>query len=165
MQTADRSPARWHVALVHLILLVAVVGWASWGPVAGASAQTSAGSASGPPAPAQTDTASYDLDARWDRDAKQIRGTARVTLHELAHVVDHALVTADLEAALDAATPPGLGCDDGGLSGGCAVRQERFAESFAKWATGDIGLNISLGYRVPPPDLASWGRPLDVLLG
>jgi hypothetical protein len=93
------------------------------------------------------------------------RGTARVTLHELAHVVDHALVTADLEAVLDAATPPGLGCDDGGLSGGCAVREERFAESFAKWASGDIGLNITLGYRVPPPDLAAWGRPLDALLG
>jgi hypothetical protein len=93
------------------------------------------------------------------------RGMARVTLHELAHVVDHALVTADLEAVLDAATPPGLGCDDGGLSGGCAVREERFAESFAKWATGDIGLNITLGYRVPPPDLAAWGRPLDALLG
>ena len=93
------------------------------------------------------------------------RGVARMTLHELAHVVDHALVTSDLEVVLDAATPPGLGCDDGGLSGACAVREERFAESFAKWAAGDFGLNIDLGYRVPPPDLATWGRPLDVLLG
>ncbi len=93
------------------------------------------------------------------------RGIARVTLHELAHVVDHALVPAELEATLDAATPPGLGCDDGGLSGACAVREERFAESFAKWAMHDIGLNITLGYRVPPPDLSTWGRPLDALLG
>jgi len=93
------------------------------------------------------------------------RGIARATLHELAHVVDHALVPTDLEAALDAATPPGLGCDDGGLSGACAAREERFAESFAKWATNDIGLNISLGYRVPPPDLTTWGRPLDGLAG
>jgi len=93
------------------------------------------------------------------------RGIARVTLHELAHVVDHALVPAELEATLDAATPAGLGCDDGGLSGACATREERFAESFAKWASGDIGLNIYLGYRVPPPDLRTWGRPLGVLLG
>ncbi len=76
------------------------------------------------------------------------RGIARVTLHELGHVVDHALVPADLEATLDAATPPGLGCDDGGVSGACAAREERFAESFATWATNDIGLNITLGYVV-----------------
>ena len=38
---------------------------------------------------------------------------------------------------------------------------ERFAESFAKWATGDIGVDLYLGYKVPPPDdLAGWGAPL-----
>ena len=91
-----------------------------------------------------------------------MRGVGRVALHELAHVVDHALVTTDLERTLDAATPPGIGCD-GGHSGACAAREERFAESFAKWATGDIGVDLHLGYRVPPPSLSAWGGPLATL--
>lgn len=89
-----------------------------------------------------------------------MRGVRRLVLHELAHVVDDALVQRDLEARLDAATPPGFGCDDG-ASGGCAARQERFAESFAKWATGDVGHDLYVGYRVPPPaSLSGWGAPL-----
>lgn len=89
-----------------------------------------------------------------------MRAIRRLVVHELAHVVDHALVGDTLEAQLDAATPPGFGCDDG-ISGGCAVREERFAESFAKWATGDIGSDLYLGYRVPPPaSLSGWGDPL-----
>ena len=90
-----------------------------------------------------------------------LRGVRRLVLHELAHVVDDALVPAAMERELDAATPAGFGCDDGGRSGGCAVRAERFAESFAKWATGDIGVDVYLGYRVPPPaSLEHWGDPL-----
>jgi hypothetical protein len=88
------------------------------------------------------------------------RGIARVTWHELAHVVDDALVTGVLERTLDAAVPRGWGCDQGG-SGACASREERFAESFAKWATGDIGVDVYLGYRVPPPhSVGTWGAPL-----
>ncbi len=93
-----------------------------------------------------------------------LRGVRRLVLHELAHVVDDALVPSALERELDAATPVGLGCDDGGLSGACAAREERFAESFAKWATGDIGVDVYLGYRVPPPtSLRHWGDPLAAL--
>ena len=93
--------------------------------------------------------------------ATGMRGLRRLVLHELAHVVDHALVPSALEAELDAATPPGFGCDDR-ISGGCAAREERFAESFAKWATGDIGNDLYLGYKVPPPtSLSQWGRPLE----
>jgi hypothetical protein len=92
-----------------------------------------------------------------------VRGTQRVTLHELAHVIDDALVGSALERELDAATPPGIGCEDG-ITGGCAAREERFAESFAKWATGDIGAGLDIGYRVPPPlSLAGWGDPLAAL--
>lgn len=92
-----------------------------------------------------------------------MRGVRRLVLHELAHVVDHALVGTALEAQLDAATPPGFGCD-GGSSAGCAAREERFAESFAKWATGDAGHDLQIGYRVPPPrSLADWGAPLSEL--
>ena len=92
-----------------------------------------------------------------------MRGVRRLVLHELAHVVDHALVGEALESQLDAATPPGFGCDDG-KSGGCAAREERFAESFAKWATGDVGHDLYIGYRVPPPaSLSGWGAPLAAL--
>lgn len=47
------------------------------------------------------------------------------------------------------------------MTGGCASREERFAETFAKWATNDIGLNLYIGYKVPPPaSLDAWGTPL-----
>jgi hypothetical protein len=89
------------------------------------------------------------------------RGVARTVLHELGHVVDFALVTDELAAALDAGIPRGLGCEQGKL-GACAAPPERFAESFAKWALGDIGVNLDIGYKVPPPaaPLSVWGAPL-----
>jgi len=89
------------------------------------------------------------------------RGVARTVLHELGHVTDHAVLTDDVIAGLDAGVPAGWGCDDGNL-GACASREERFAESFAKWALGDIGVNLEIGYKVPPPaaPLAVWGAPL-----
>jgi hypothetical protein len=52
------------------------------------------------------------------------------------------------------------------VTGSCAPQQERFAESFAKWASGDIGVNLYAGYAVPPPgDLEAWGAPLAALAG
>ena len=89
------------------------------------------------------------------------RGIARLVLHELGHVVDFALVPESLDRELDAGIPAGLGCEQGVL-GGCANREERFAETFAKWALGDIGVSLNIGYKVPPPllPLAAWGAPL-----
>jgi hypothetical protein len=89
------------------------------------------------------------------------RGIDRVVLHELGHVVDHALLGDDVMPALQRGIPAGFGCDRG-VSGACATEPERFAESFAKWATGDIGLDLSVGYKVPPPapTLDAWGEPL-----
>jgi hypothetical protein len=93
------------------------------------------------------------------------RGIDRDVLHELGHVIDFALVGPALNAQLDAAIPRGYGCDRG-TSGSCASEAERFAESFAKWATGDIGVDLYLGYKIPPPDdLAGWGAPLAELAG
>jgi hypothetical protein len=88
-------------------------------------------------------------------------GVDRVVLHELGHVVDFALLPGELTTALDAGIPQGWGCEEGKL-GSCAARVERFAESFAKWATGDIGVNIDVGYKIPPPGptLDAWGAPL-----
>jgi hypothetical protein len=92
------------------------------------------------------------------------RGIDRVVLHELGHVVDHALVPDDVMATLLAGIPAGFGCEQG-TSGACAIAPERFAESFAKWATGDIGVDLYVGYKVPPPSptLDAWGAPLDRL--
>jgi hypothetical protein len=89
------------------------------------------------------------------------RGVARLVLHELGHVVDHALLPDELVARLDAGIPGGWGCEDG-VTGACTNREERFAESFAKWATGDLGIDLFIGYRVPPPgpSLEAWGAPL-----
>jgi hypothetical protein len=89
------------------------------------------------------------------------RGIDRDVLHELGHVIDFALVPEDTMTQLQAGIPTGYGCDQG-LSGACANARERFAESFAKWATGDIGVDLGEGYKVPPPGptLDAWGAPL-----
>jgi hypothetical protein len=90
------------------------------------------------------------------------RGTQRLVLHELGHVVDAVLVKPDLAAKLDAPIPAGYGCDPIASSPiGCAPREERFAETFSKWCTGDIGVNLPIGYKVaPPPSLDDWGAQL-----
>jgi hypothetical protein len=89
------------------------------------------------------------------------RGVQRLVLHELGHVVDHALVEPALAARLDAPIPAGYGCDPVQPDIGCAPRPERFAETFAKWCTGDIGFNLPIGYNVAPPaSLDDWGAQL-----
>ncbi|MGZ6696741.1 MAG: hypothetical protein ACXVFL_14015 [Solirubrobacteraceae bacterium] len=89
------------------------------------------------------------------------RGIDRLVLHELGHVVDHAIVPAALDRRLAAGIPVGYGCEQG-VSGACATRDERFAESFAKWAMNDIGVDLDIGYKVMPPEptLDAWGTPL-----
>jgi hypothetical protein len=100
-----------------------------------------------------------DLASVW-REAG-MRGVQRLVLHELGHVVDGAIVPAELERALVAEVPLGYGCDEHEPTGSCAPPKERFAETFAKWATGDIGVNVPLGYKVLPPDsLEDWGAQL-----
>ena len=109
----------------------------------------------------------YDVDVNLGLVARRYgqRGIDRTVLHELGHVVDFALVPQALDDELDARIPRGFGCEQQS-SGACASQRERFAESFAKWATGDIGVDLYLGYKVPPPDdLAAWGAPLARLVG
>jgi len=93
------------------------------------------------------------------------RGVDRVVLHELGHVVDDALVPAAVDRSLDAQVPRGYACRAGERTSACAPRAERFAETFAKWATGDLGFNLLVGYAVLPPDvpLDRWGEPLAAL--
>lgn len=94
------------------------------------------------------------------------RGITRLILHELGHVVDEALLPDALRAQLDATIPAGLPCAAAGDAScaGRSAREERFAETFAKWATGDIGVGLEIGYRVlPPASLDDWGAPLAAL--
>lgn len=89
------------------------------------------------------------------------RGINRLVLHELAHVVDLALLAPEMRARLDATIPPGLPCTSSTPTGSCAPRPERFAETFAKWAMSDVGYDLWIGYAVPAPsDLAAWAAPL-----
>jgi hypothetical protein len=104
-------------------------------------------------------TVTLNLAAVWGREGE--RGVQRLVLHELGHVVDAMLVKPDIGARLDAMIPPSYGCDPQQPDIGCAPEPERFAETFAKWCTGDIGFNLPIGYKVAPPSsLDDWGAQL-----
>ena len=79
MRTIGRLIAPRRVAVVYLVVLAACMAAAIGGHAPRASAQVVATPTGREAAPASTDTASYDLDARWDPSARQIHGTARVT--------------------------------------------------------------------------------------
>jgi hypothetical protein len=85
-----------------------------------------------------------------------------VVLHELGHVIDFVLVDDPLIRQLDDAIPPSGACtalSDG--TGGCARPEERFADTFAKWALRGRFSLAGSGYGVPtPPSLEDWGMPL-----
>ena len=74
-----RLVAARRAALVSLVAVAALIGVPLGGPAPRARAQAVAPPAASEAAPARTDTASYDLDARWDPVAKRIHGTARIT--------------------------------------------------------------------------------------
>jgi hypothetical protein len=96
------------------------------------------------------DTAALNGDRALDRNV--------VVLHELGHVIDYVLVPDELVAQLDASVPRDADCppDDA-----CAYREERFADTFAKWALrGAVSLAGS-GYGIPTPaSIEDWGAPL-----
>jgi hypothetical protein len=98
-----------------------------------------------------------DLDvARLDSDRVMDRAT--VVLHELGHVVDFALVPAAVNAALDAQIPRGGPC---GPVIDCDRAEERFADTFAKWALNGAVSQVGAGYGIAmPASLEGWGAPL-----
>jgi hypothetical protein len=103
------------------------------------------------------DVANLDGFARGDR--------ATVVLHELGHVIDFALIDDAMLARLDAGIPRTVGC--GSLPeprGDCAAPQERFADTFAKWALHGAVSIVGSGYGVAvPASLEDWGAPLATL--
>ena len=98
-----------------------------------------------------------DLDmARLDNDRVMDRAT--VVLHELGHVIDFALVPEALDVALEAQIPRGGPC---GLAIDCERAEERFADTFAKWALNGAVSEVGAGYGVPmPASIEDWGAPL-----
>ena len=106
------------------------------------------------------DTASLNGRRVQDRDVTM--------LHELGHAIDHAIVPAATNAVLEAGIPRSGSCDAGatGLVGSCATPEERFADTFAKWALRGNVSAVGAGYEVAtPPSLEQWGAPLAALAG
>jgi len=105
---------------------------------------------------------SFDL-TRLDGPAALQRDT--VVLHELGHVVDFAIVPRALGAQLDAGIPSGGPCTSpGGTIGACAQPEERFADTFAKWALRGAVSAAGAGYAIAAPaSLEDWGAPLGAL--
>jgi hypothetical protein len=89
-----------------------------------------------------------------------------VVLHELGHVIDYQLVSDELVAQLDRQIPRVGDCGGATLlhTGACTALEERFADTFAKWALrGRISLAGS-GYGIPAPSsIEDWGAPLGLL--
>jgi hypothetical protein len=89
-----------------------------------------------------------------------------VVLHELGHVIDFQLVSDELVQELDRLVPSVGSCGASAVlpTGACTVTEERFADTFAKWALrGRISLAGS-GYGIPAPaSIEDWGAPLGLL--
>jgi hypothetical protein len=96
-----------------------------------------------------------DGERKLDRDA--------TVVHELGHVVDHALVPVELRDRLAASLPTSGACITGD-TGDCTAPAERFADTFAKWALRGAVSALGAGYgTLSPASLETWGMPLATL--
>jgi hypothetical protein len=93
-------------------------------------------------------------------DGERVVDRTAVALHELGHVVDYALVPDELRDRLAAEVPRSGVCPNAVLAD-CAAAEERFADTFAKWALrGKLSI-AGAGYSLPAPaSLEYWGAPL-----
>jgi hypothetical protein len=91
-------------------------------------------------------------------NGERVRDRATVVLHELGHVIDFALIPSALNATLDAQIPHGGHC---GAAIDCERPEERFADTFAKWALNGGVSELGAGYGIPvPASIEDWGTPL-----
>jgi hypothetical protein len=96
-----------------------------------------------------------DADRKADRDV--------VVAHELGHVVDFALMQPELRNRLAAELPSSGACITAD-TGDCTAPEERFADTFAKWALRGAVSAYGAGYgTLAPASLESWGTPLATL--
>jgi hypothetical protein len=100
--------------------------------------------------------------AYLDGERTQDRSTA--VLHELGHIVDFELIPDEQMRRLAAELPSSGGTCLTAETGDCTAPEERFADTFAKWALrGSVSI-IGAGYSVmSPASLESWGQPLGLL--
>jgi hypothetical protein len=102
------------------------------------------------------DTAKLNGDRALDRNV--------VVLHELGHVIDFVLVPDELVHQLDTGIPRGTCRSSTEHIGACTVPEERFADTFAKWALRGAVSMAGSGYGIPtPPSLEDWGEPLGLM--
>ena len=100
-------------------------------------------------------TIDVDL-ARLGNDRVMDRVT--VIVHEFGHVVDFALVPDAINKTLDGMVPRGGPC---GLAIDCDLVEERFADTFAKWALNGAVSEAGAGYGIAmPASIEDWGAPL-----
>jgi hypothetical protein len=99
--------------------------------------------------------------AYLDGERKADRHSA--VLHELGHIVDFELIPDEQMRALAAGLPSSGACLTA-ETGDCTAPEERFADTFAKWALRGAVSTVGAGYGVlSPASLEAWGAPLGVL--
>jgi hypothetical protein len=104
------------------------------------------------------DLRSLNYDRALDRNV--------VVLHELGHVIEYHLVPDELVAELDRGIPRAGACPATRMlpTGACTAVEERFADTFAKWALGGRISLAGSGYGIPAPaSIEDWGAPLGLL--
>jgi hypothetical protein len=104
------------------------------------------------------DLRSLNYDRALDRNV--------VVLHELGHVIDYYAVPDELVRQLDNGIPRAGVCPATSPlpTGACTAVEERFADTFAKWALGGRISLAGSGYGIPAPrSLEDWGAPLGLL--
>jgi hypothetical protein len=100
-------------------------------------------------------TAYLDGERKADRD--------QALLHELGHVVDFELVPDDAMEQMASEIPQSGVCVVP-ETGDCTAPQERFADTFAKWALNGAVSRVGAGYGVQSPaSLETWGEPLGLI--
>jgi hypothetical protein len=96
-----------------------------------------------------------DGERRQDRD--------QTVLHELGHIVDFELVPDDVIGRLAAELPSSGSCLTTEV-GDCTAPEERFADTFAKWALRGAVSSVGAGYGLlSPASLEDWGAPLGLI--
>jgi hypothetical protein len=93
-----------------------------------------------------------DGERKLDRDS--------TVVHELGHVIDFALMPTGMREQLAAELPNSGTCFTAD-TGDCTAPEERFADTFAKWALRGAVSAAGAGYStLSPASLESWGAPL-----
>jgi hypothetical protein len=96
-------------------------------------------------------------------DGERTQDRKPAVLHELGHIIDFLIVPDEELARLAAGIPTSGGCVTA-ERGDCTVPEERFADTFAKWALRGAVSSMGAGYSLSTPaSLERWGAPLGVL--